>query len=577
MGHGESLPLVPMVLLYSLFFGSGMASLICETVWFKQLQFVLGSSTFAVSVVVASFFGGLAVGGWLGGRLADRSRHLLRLYAVLELSLGLASAALTLTLSCWETWIAACLLRGWDPSQACPDRSPFSSQPLLLIGPTASMGATLPVLGKHLARGTPARPSDRPALRSQHPRWCDRSALVGFFLIGRLGVIESGLVASAMYLAIAAGALVAVRLVPRDDPWEGSGPFGEPGQRVSSLRSDGWIALVVALTGFAAIAYEVLWFRLLTCFGVPDGLRLRRHAVDLPVWAWCSARSSPRSGWRPGADRHLADFARVQLMLVAAVVVSLAGLGRSRNLLAAIDELQRRLGIAEVLSGISAGTSTFLCLCLVILLLPSTLIGIGFPLAMELITGRHGTRIEPGPALQRQHARGRPRLAGGRFRPAALAGKSGIFHRHRTPEHGPRRDPGCVTAGAQGRPPAPTRKRAGRGLPHRRRRAPGEGLLEERPDLVPGCRGAGIPRKRRCDLRRPGVPVIGRRPLPATRGQRHVVREQLPARPAVHGHARPFANALAPGSAFGTGHLHRHGHDGRLADPARSARADLGR
>lgn len=53
--------------IYMLFMCSGMASLICETVWFKQLQFVLGSSTFSVSVVVASFFGGLAFGGWLGG------------------------------------------------------------------------------------------------------------------------------------------------------------------------------------------------------------------------------------------------------------------------------------------------------------------------------------------------------------------------------------------------------------------------------------------------------------------------------------------------------------------------------
>src|SRR6516165_10028809 len=116
-----------------------MASLICETVWFKQLQFVLGSSTFSVSVVVACFFGGLAFGGWLGGRLGDRSRRLLRLYAVLELSLALASAAVTVTLSGWETWIA--ILAPWLGPQSSLSR-PLTVllSAALLVGPTALMG-----------------------------------------------------------------------------------------------------------------------------------------------------------------------------------------------------------------------------------------------------------------------------------------------------------------------------------------------------------------------------------------------------------------------------------------------------
>src|SRR3979409_39300 len=77
--------------VYMMFFCSGLASLICEVVWFRQLQFVLGSSTFAVSVVVASFFGGLGLGSFCGGRMADRWRRLLRAYAFLELSLALVS------------------------------------------------------------------------------------------------------------------------------------------------------------------------------------------------------------------------------------------------------------------------------------------------------------------------------------------------------------------------------------------------------------------------------------------------------------------------------------------------------
>src|SRR3954471_10774983 len=73
----------------AIFFASGAASLILQVVWFKQLQFVLGSSTLSVSVTVASFFFGLSVGSALGGRLADHVARPLRAYGVLELALAL--------------------------------------------------------------------------------------------------------------------------------------------------------------------------------------------------------------------------------------------------------------------------------------------------------------------------------------------------------------------------------------------------------------------------------------------------------------------------------------------------------
>jgi predicted membrane-bound spermidine synthase len=89
--------------VYAIFFVSGLASLVCEVVWFKQLQPLLGSSTLSVSVVVACFFGGLALGSWLGGRWVDRRRPL-RAYALLEGVLGFVSAGVALLLSQWPAW-----------------------------------------------------------------------------------------------------------------------------------------------------------------------------------------------------------------------------------------------------------------------------------------------------------------------------------------------------------------------------------------------------------------------------------------------------------------------------------------
>src|SRR5437867_13411313 len=85
-----------MLTIHVMFLASGAAALIYQVIWFKQLQFVLGSSTFAVSVTVASFFFALSLGSWLGGRLADRLRQPFGAYGALELGVSAVFLALTL-------------------------------------------------------------------------------------------------------------------------------------------------------------------------------------------------------------------------------------------------------------------------------------------------------------------------------------------------------------------------------------------------------------------------------------------------------------------------------------------------
>src|SRR5437879_1819889 len=87
----------------AIFFASGAASLTLQVVWFKQMQFILGSSTLSVSVTVASFFFGLSIGSAVGGRVVDAVTRPLRAYGLLELSLALTSFAITDFLSHWPT------------------------------------------------------------------------------------------------------------------------------------------------------------------------------------------------------------------------------------------------------------------------------------------------------------------------------------------------------------------------------------------------------------------------------------------------------------------------------------------
>src|SRR5437762_12151595 len=180
-----------MLTIHVMFLASGAAALIYQVIWFKQLQLVLGSSTFAVSVTVASFFFGLSLGSWLGGRLADRRRQRLRAYGALELGVSAVSLAVTLFLSKWSVW---------TPFLApyLGNRSPFGGVLTLLVSfsalalPTMLMGATLPVLAKYIIREQQALARRIGLLYGINTLGAAAGcATVGLLLIGTLGVLQS--------------------------------------------------------------------------------------------------------------------------------------------------------------------------------------------------------------------------------------------------------------------------------------------------------------------------------------------------------------------------------------------------
>lgn len=71
------------------FFLSGFAGLVYEVSWIRKASLVFGSTTFAVSTVLAVFFLGLACGSYLFGRIGQRTLRPLKLYALIEVGLGL--------------------------------------------------------------------------------------------------------------------------------------------------------------------------------------------------------------------------------------------------------------------------------------------------------------------------------------------------------------------------------------------------------------------------------------------------------------------------------------------------------
>src|SRR6266536_1342481 len=75
--------------LFILFVGSGCAALIYEIVWFQLLQLVIGSSVVSLGVILGAFMGGMCLGSLLLPRVVSPLRHPLRVYAMLELGVGI--------------------------------------------------------------------------------------------------------------------------------------------------------------------------------------------------------------------------------------------------------------------------------------------------------------------------------------------------------------------------------------------------------------------------------------------------------------------------------------------------------
>src|SRR5689334_11068740 len=139
-------------LVLAVFVLSGAAGLIYEVVWSRQLVLVFGNTTQAVSTILTGYFGGMAIGSVVGGRVADRSRSPIRLYGLIELVLVAVVIATPVTFRLLHE-----VYRGaYDALETVPGAIAlvrFGLALLALAPATVLMGATLPTLTRHLTRG----------------------------------------------------------------------------------------------------------------------------------------------------------------------------------------------------------------------------------------------------------------------------------------------------------------------------------------------------------------------------------------------------------------------------------------
>ncbi|HEY0442627.1 MAG TPA: fused MFS/spermidine synthase [Candidatus Limnocylindrales bacterium] len=274
--------------IYLIFVLSGAAGLIYEVVWARQLVLVFGNTTQAVSAILTGFFGGMAIGSIVGGRLADRVRSPLRLYGFLEIALVVVVIATPVTFGLLhEVYRGAYGALAEKPQLLALTRFALS---LLALGPaTVMMGATLPTLTRHLSRGSEHLSRAFGHLYAANTFGAIIGTLVsGLVLIELLGLTGALLVGAGCSALAGILALVLERRSPtpplpvasRADPVldraDGRASPAAPrnadaapvaasvNPRARRLSRPGLALVVAFISGLTSLGYQVLWTRLLS-------------------------------------------------------------------------------------------------------------------------------------------------------------------------------------------------------------------------------------------------------------------------------------------------------------------------
>src|SRR5262245_44597075 len=137
------------IVVLALFFLSGVCGLVYEVVWARELTRVLGVTVHATATVLAAYMAGLALGSFAFGRRIDRARNPVRIYAWLELAIGVCALAIPFAFAGARALFAEIGDRFGERFFLL---SLFRSGIALcvLLVPTFLMGGTLPAIARYL-------------------------------------------------------------------------------------------------------------------------------------------------------------------------------------------------------------------------------------------------------------------------------------------------------------------------------------------------------------------------------------------------------------------------------------------
>lgn len=390
-GHEEGAgPRLMVPTVATLIFASGACALVYQLVWVRQLSVVFGVTVYAAATVLAVFFGGLALGSWLAGHIADRVRHQMRWYAAGEVLTGV-TALLTLPLLAVAEDAYVALRDTMPDSLLVVTAARVVLSSLVLLVPTTLMGATMPVVVKStlVTRG---RLGERLSLlyATNTLGAIAGTLLAGFLLIGTIGITGSLRVAAVANVAVGALAFVLALRWERPDDQRATVLAVEAAE-VAALgdplppRTRRIILGVFAVSGFTTLALEVVWLRVLVIY-----LETNTYAFTVMLTTVLAGIALGGFVATPLMRRRLpwlSLLAGLELLLAVVALLSLLFLARTYDLVQLLAD-----------GAVTGSQSRVMLVASMLAAFPATFcMGLAFPIGLRLFlagdTAETGRRV----------------------------------------------------------------------------------------------------------------------------------------------------------------------------------------
>lgn len=359
----------------ALLFGSGFAALVYQTTWQRMFRLTFGATTAASAAVLAIFLGGLGLGGVLLGRRVERSARPLVYYGNLELGItALAALSPLLASAAHELYLALGGSRTLGGVGATVVRLLLTA---LVIGPAAVlMGGTLPAAARAVVRDDDHTRTGLALLYSLNTVGAVLGAVVGPLLL-------FGLLGNRMTLLGAAcvNALVGVlaRAIGRQladvpvSPQSVASRVVDSVAPAESATASRLILAIAACVGFAFLALELVWYRVLTPL-------LGGTSVTFGLILACALAGIGLGGYLFSRRRAPATLALLALTLALEAVAVLVALVWGDNLafLAAHLRATENLGYSYLLA-------SWIFIAAMVVLPASIVSGYQFPVLFSLL------------------------------------------------------------------------------------------------------------------------------------------------------------------------------------------------
>ena len=260
------LPVLPV-----LFAASGCSALIYEIVWYQLLQLVIGSTAISLGVLLATFMGGLCLGSLALPRVARaREMHPLRLYALIELGIGICGVLVLWIMPAMDALYSAAVGHGMPAillrSVVCV---------ICLLPPTLLMGASLPAAARWLETSAEGVSWMGLLYGGNTCGAVFGCLLAGFYLLRVLDMSAATYAAAGLNVAVS---LAGFALAKKTE----AGAFAkDPTEQAAADRSAWPVYVTIALSGACALGGEAVWTRLL---GLLLGATVYTFSIILAVF-----------------------------------------------------------------------------------------------------------------------------------------------------------------------------------------------------------------------------------------------------------------------------------------------------